>query len=137
MIAFTAGEKSYADAILDELDPEGVLVHHRLYRDHCVRLNPKIFAKDLSIINRPLSQMVLVDNSPLSYLYQVENGVPLLPYYSGEDTELLRLEKYLDLLRKESDVRDLNRRTFKLESYWYFSDVEELVQDLYCDQHCL
>lgn len=29
--------------------------------------------------------MVLVDNSPLSYLFQVENGVPMLPYYGGED----------------------------------------------------
>lgn len=58
--------------------------------------------------------MVLIDNSPLSYLYQVENGVPVLPYYGGDDTELLQLEKYLDLLRKEEDVRELNRKTFKL-----------------------
>lgn len=43
--------------------------------------------------------MVLVDNSPLSYLYQVENAIPILPYYSGEDSELLLLEKYLDRIR--------------------------------------
>ena len=85
VIAFTASERTYADAILDELDPDGQLIHHRLYRDHCVRLNAKIYAKDLSIINRDLSQMILVDNSPLSYLYQIENGVPVLPYYEGED----------------------------------------------------
>jgi TFIIF-interacting CTD phosphatase-like protein len=50
-----------------------------------------VYAKDLSIINRDLSKMVLVDNSPFSYLYQVENGIPILPYYGGEDCELLGL----------------------------------------------
>lgn len=35
--------------------------------------------------------MVLVDNSPLSYLYQRDNGIPILPYAGGEDTELLAL----------------------------------------------
>lgn len=67
--------------------------------------------------------MILVDNSPLSYLYQVDNGVPILPYYEGEDSELLHLEKYLELARRETDVRELNRRVFKLSSYWYFEEV--------------
>ena len=46
---------------------------------------------------------------------------------------MLQLEKYLGLMKKEEDVRGLNRKMFKLESYWYFNDVEELVNDLYCD----
>jgi len=32
IIAFTASEKSYADVILNEIDPEGTLIDHRLYR---------------------------------------------------------------------------------------------------------
>ena len=35
VIIFTASQQEYADAILDEIDPEGVLFHHRLYRQHC------------------------------------------------------------------------------------------------------
>ena len=66
--------------------------------------------------------MVLVDNSPLSYLFQVENGVPMLPYYGGEDNELLALEKYLDKVRLEKDVRKLNLNTFKLHQYGEFED---------------
>ena len=95
IVAFTASESTYADIILDEIDPDHTLIHHRLYRHHCVRLNSKIYAKDLRIMGRPLSQVVLVDNSPFSSLYQPANAVPVLPYYSGEDTELLALEKYL------------------------------------------
>ena len=32
IIAFTASEKSYADAILDEIDPDFEYISHRLYR---------------------------------------------------------------------------------------------------------
>jgi CTD small phosphatase-like protein 2 len=99
IIAFTASEKCYADAILNEIDPDRQYIQHRLYREHCVKLHNKVYAKDLSIINRDLSKMVLVDNSPLSFLYQVENAIPILPYHAGEDSELLLLEKYLDRIR--------------------------------------
>ena len=66
--------------------------------------------------------MVLVDNSPLSYLYQLENGVPILPYNGGEDCELLALEKYLDEIKNAKDVRQLNVATFKLHRYRAFDD---------------
>jgi TFIIF-interacting CTD phosphatase-like protein len=32
IVAFTASERCYADAILNEIDPEGEYIHHRLYR---------------------------------------------------------------------------------------------------------
>lgn len=83
IVAFTASERCYADTILDELDPDCHLIHHRLYREHCTRLNSKIYAKDLRILGRDLSQVILVDNSPFSSLYQLTNAVPILPYYSG------------------------------------------------------
>ena len=79
-----------------------------------MKLHNKVYAKDLRIINRDLSKIVLVDNSPLSYLYQVTNGIPILPYYGGEDTELLSLEKYLMKIQGEWDVRKLNHSTFRL-----------------------
>jgi len=60
-----------------------------------VKLHDKVYAKDLRIINKDLSRIVLVDNSPFSFLYQFENGIPILPYNGGEDSELLSLEKYL------------------------------------------
>jgi CTD small phosphatase-like protein 2 len=41
--------------------------------------------KDLRIINRNLSDMVLVDNAAYSYAFQLENGIPILPFYEGAD----------------------------------------------------
>ena len=62
-----------------------------------------------------MSDMVLVDNAAYSYLHQLENGIPIIPYYRGkEDFELKALEGYIDSMLLVKDMRSTNRRTFKL-----------------------
>ena len=53
--------------------------------------------KDLRIIkNRHLKDIILVDNSAYSYGIQVNNGVPILPFYDDKnDTELKDLVQFL------------------------------------------
>ena len=46
---FTAGEKDYADAILDFIDPDRAIIKHRLYRHHCIKPENSVYVKDLSI----------------------------------------------------------------------------------------
>lgn len=43
-----------------------------------------MYVKDLRLINRSLSDIVLVDNAAYSYAYQIDNGIPILPYYEGK-----------------------------------------------------
>jgi CTD small phosphatase-like protein 2 len=97
IIIFTASHQDYANAILDEMDPDKLLIHHRLYRQHCSVVNDT-YIKDLSLINRDLKDMVLVDNAAYSYAYQLSNGIPILPFYDGKDYELSALEAYLNKL---------------------------------------
>lgn len=48
---FTASNKDYADAIIDQvLDPKNELIKFRLYRHHCQQTSDRIFIKDLSVI---------------------------------------------------------------------------------------
>jgi CTD small phosphatase-like protein 2 len=47
--------------------------------------------KDLRILNRSLAEMILVDNAAYSYAFQLENGIPILPFYEGKDYELSAL----------------------------------------------
>jgi CTD small phosphatase-like protein 2 len=57
--------------------------------------------------------VVLVDNAAYSYSFQVGNGIPILPYYEGSsDYELKALRQYL--LALKGDVREANRKTFRL-----------------------
>ena len=50
-----------------------------------------MYVKDLRIINRRLSDMVLIDNAAYSYAFQLDNGIPILSYYEGQDFELKAL----------------------------------------------
>jgi CTD small phosphatase-like protein 2 len=78
--------------------------------------------KDLRVLKRDLSSVILVDSSPCSYLQQLNNGVPLLPFTGGNDSELYALEKYLEDLGKVKDVRGPNGKYFELLRYCEWKD---------------
>ena len=65
---FTASHKSYADVVLDYLDPKGELIEYRMYRDSCTQTEEGVYIKDLRIIqNRNLKDIVIVDNAVYSF----------------------------------------------------------------------
>lgn len=118
IVVFTAGEQEYADAILDVLDPDG-LIKHRLYRQHCICVNGSYYVKDLRIIkDRDLDKMVLVDNSVISFAYNIDNGVPCAEFYrwTENDEELLYLHSYLDELFHQDSIPEYNKQKFKLQA---------------------
>lgn len=111
---FTASQRSYADQILDFLDPTGRLIQHRLYRDSCVQVGNMMF-KDLRVLPFALKDVVMVDNSLFGYLFQRANGVPVSTWTgSVEDEELKTVPPYLRLLSTLSDVRPFNLSVFGL-----------------------
>lgn len=118
VIVFTASHQCYADVVLDFLDPDHSLIHHRLYRDNCVQVNG-VFIKDLRVLNRPLSQVIIVDNSAYSFGFQLENGVPIISWRDDKyDKELLNLTGYMKMLSEASDIRELNTQTFHLATFY-------------------
>lgn len=117
IVVFTAAEQDYADAILDVLDTEN-LINHRMYRQHCINIDDKYFVKDLRILeDRDIKDIVLVDNSIISMAFNIDNGIPVAPFYrwTKNDEELLFLHSYLDELYHIEDIRDHNREKFKLQ----------------------
>ena len=59
--------------------------------------------------------MVIVDNSVYSFAYQIDNGIPIIPFYhEPSDEEMLHLIFYLDCLSNCEDVRLQNREAFEL-----------------------
>lgn len=59
LVTFTASMKSYADPLLDQLDPQHC-ISHRLFREHCVYYNGE-YVKDLSRLGREMSNIVILD----------------------------------------------------------------------------
>lgn len=134
IMVFTASVSCYADAVLDLLDPENEFISYRLYRQHCVATDDGNYIKDLRVIGggRHLQNMVLVDNSALSYGYQIDNGIPIVPFYHNyNDNELKNLAEYIKLLADVPDVREVNKKAFKMQIFQKFGDPKLLVQTLF------
>jgi len=73
------------------------------------------FIKDLRIIrNRDLKDLIIVDNLAHSFGFQIENGVPILEWHSGEDSELYYLKNYLMEAANAVDVREFNTQNLRL-----------------------
>jgi len=132
IIVFTASHKSYATVVLDYLDPHKQYIQHRLFRDSCVYTDEGVYVKDLRVIaNRNLQDMILVDNAAYSYGFQVDNGVPIIPFYENKsDTELKDLIPFLKSLAKVKDVRDVIKKTFKSHLYSRYDSVESAKEEV-------
>lgn len=63
----------YADPVADLLDQWGVF-RTRLFRESCV-FHRGNYVKDLSRLGRELSKVIIIDNSPASYIFHPENAV--------------------------------------------------------------
>ena len=132
IVVYTASHKSYCDAILNFMDPEGKYFKYRLYRNNCtsVKYNGvEIYIKDLSIFkNINLKDIIIIDNSVISFAYNLDNGLPILPYYdSPTDYELIFLTGYLNFIFKFEDIREANRQYVKLD---YYKDVAVNKNDI-------
>jgi CTD small phosphatase-like protein 2 len=129
IIVFTASHACYANVVLDYLDPNEQYIQQRLFRDSCVVTDEGVHIKDLRVIgNRNLQDVILVDNAAYSFAFQIENGVPIIPFYDNKaDQELRHLIPYLKFLSSVKDVRDINKQTFKLHQYSSFDSPEDVL----------
>ena len=59
--------------------------------------------------------MIFIDSNPYSYVYQFDNGIPIIPYKgSRKDKQLKYLYCHLKIMLKEENVRAFNIKHFKL-----------------------
>lgn len=62
----------------------------------------------MSKVGRPMKDIIIIDNSPSSYSFQPENGMPILSWYDDmNDTKLYDLIPALKLLSQVDDVRPI------------------------------
>lgn len=97
VVIFTASLSSYADPVIDYLDPTNSMICHRLYRESCLQFQG-LYIKDLSRLGRNLNDVLIIDNSPVSYSMQPMNALGCRSWFSDmSDLELE--ERILPLLK--------------------------------------
>lgn len=104
LVLYTASMNIYANPLVDTLDQDN-LIHMRLYREHCFSFQGS-YIKDLSLLGRPMKDVIIVDNSPNAYFFHPENAVPILSWYDDlDDRCLFELIPLLEALSQVNDVR--------------------------------
>jgi len=111
---YTAAMEIYARPLMDKLDTEKGL-RGRYYRQDC-RYHEGLYLKDLDIVEKAdPKRVVLVDNNPVSFLLQPDNGIPVSSFYDqADDEELEAVLQVLRLLSAEEDVRPVLREMYQL-----------------------
>jgi RNA polymerase II subunit A small phosphatase-like protein len=87
------------------MDPKGWCTG-RLFREHCAFING-VFVKDMSQLGRNEKDVIIVENSPTSYMLQPECAFPILSWYNDmTDRLLFQFVPLLIDIAKINDVRD-------------------------------
>ncbi|KAH8354881.1 hypothetical protein KR093_000331, partial [Drosophila rubida] len=107
LVIYTASMEAYASLVVDKLDAGRGILQRRFYRQHCIS-STNFISKNLHIVNRDLSKVLIIDNSPGAYRDFPQNALPIKTYiYDPKDEELLNLLPFLDALRFTNDVRSI------------------------------
>ena len=105
IVIFTASVSKYADPLLDIIDKEKNC-KFRLFREHCTQINT-CYVKELKKLGRELKNVIILDNSPMSYALNPENGIPINTWFEDKsDRELYNISSILEFLSFVPDVRN-------------------------------
>ncbi|KAJ3309566.1 hypothetical protein HDV04_005949 [Boothiomyces sp. JEL0838] len=103
LVVFTASIPLYANPVIDFIDTNKVITH-RLFREHCIHHKGN-YVKDLSLLGRELKDVIIVDNSPICYMFHPANAIPITGWFDNpNDRELYELLPFLEDLKSIEDV---------------------------------
>ena len=128
LVIFTASLSKYASPLLDILDKEKH-IQYRLYRENCTLLNG-IYIKSLKKIGRNMKDLIIVDNSPLAYAFDRDNGLPISSWFEDKnDKELYNIMPLLIFLSKINDVRKFIEKFVSFDKIDYSNAYKIIDQE--------
>ena len=111
LISFSSENDIITKSIIKEIELKEKIFDYNFGREHCV-LCDNILVKDISLIGRDLSNILIVDDNENSFKLNEENGIKISKFegYQGNyknDNALFELEKILILIYKGNynDIR--------------------------------
>ena len=119
LVVFTASDQDYADTIINYIEKEKKYFSLRLYRNNCLFIEPGLYIKDLRIFNnfKNIKDIIILDNSLFSFANQLNNGILITSFFDDKnnDTFLSNVKDYLEYIKNEEDIREINKESFRFE----------------------
>ena len=118
LVIFTASDKQYANEIIDFIEKDKKYFKMRLYRNHCLFIEPGLYIKDLRIFSdyKNIEDIIILDNSLFSFANQLNNGILITSFFSDlNDTFLENVKCYLEYIKIQKDIRLMNKESFRFE----------------------
>jgi Dullard-like phosphatase family protein len=123
IVIFTASVSKYALPLINLIDDKNLCLH-KLYREHCSLVNTS-FIKDLKKLGRDLKDIIIIDNTPLAYSLNKENGIPIVSWFEDKrDRELYNLIPILEFLSSVPDVREFIPKLVINNEISYFASMD-------------
>ena len=96
LISFTTATKIYAEPIINAIESNKKYFSYKFYREHCI-IKDKNLIKDISLLGRDMSKILLIDNTSHNFHLSKNNGILIYPFYNenNADSTLLELKKIL------------------------------------------
>ncbi|RKP10832.1 HAD-like domain-containing protein, partial [Thamnocephalis sphaerospora] len=132
VVIITSQPQMNAEPILHKLDPVGY-VPHRFYRDATRYFEGK-HVKDLSHLNRDLSQVIIMDSNPDAYGLQPDNAIAVPPWQGkAGDTYLRDIVPFLLTLSetRPADVRPILKAYYGKDIPKTFAEMERQLLESY------
>ncbi|GBG27543.1 CTD nuclear envelope phosphatase 1-like [Hondaea fermentalgiana] len=100
LAVFTAGDRSYADPIIDFLDDGNGILKERYYRQHCQTVGG-YHLKDLRVVSSDLSRIAIIDDNEAGALLNPNNCIGIRSWqFNPLDRALLDLLPGLAVLSR-------------------------------------
>ncbi|KAJ9453193.1 CTD small phosphatase-like protein 2 [Diplonema papillatum] len=127
-VVWTAGVKAYAQSIIRNIDPEGI-IEHCIYRHKRWFSGRAGYQKDLTMLGRSMDRVIIIENTPDCIRGNPENGVLVSDYEGGEagDPTIPALIHFLaGLAESKMTVPEFLRTSSMLKTASVLTDVGDV-----------
>lgn len=124
IILFSSANELYVRKIVKIVDESQQYIKQVCTNHDCTKTMSGHYVKDISIFNRDPKDVVIIDNSLVSFANNIENGIWIKPFY-GEENDM-ELETVAEFLLESQDANDMRDA---LRSKYHIVDIVESFTD--------
>ena len=107
LILFSIDSQDFSYPIINMIENDKKYFDYKFYKDHCVLYKNNLI-KDVTLIGRDLSKIIIVDNNETCFELNKENGIKISSFYGdNNDNKLFELKNILKEIyfKNYNDVR--------------------------------